>query len=417
MLLFFDKDTTILFANRKKATVADLKPGRWINFKTSANLEPMGILRAKVELVVLDPPDDGKFPHHSLAISRDRKWIATVGMTFGVAPPVIRVVLVDAETSQVVRELECDTHPVNKLVFSPDGKLLYGGDDRFNSDNSFSHWNGHLFVWDLATGKCVQEMSGVWALSPDGKHLATVTNFVDIDPGMGLREALAPAFTLQVFDTTTWRQVARLYQENTTMPALCFSPDGKTLALSVRPYDIRLWDWQAGKDRLRIEATKWKEATEKMWGAGWVPYLEFSPDGSLLASMTDYMPYQSETPRKIDLWNVSTGKLVRSLEVGHSRPSYLTFTPKGDQFAMIEQVKTFRLVDAVSGKTTKEFASVGVGGTWEGLAPALYRHGPAPEQCPKQHRFFSSCGTSQVAPATKPANCLKNLEGNRGSLD
>ncbi len=373
MLLLFDKDTTIIFADRKKATVADLKPGRWISFKNRANLEPMGISRARVELVVLDLPDDGgKFPVNSLAVSRDRKWIATVGTTFGVAPPVIRVVLVNAETSQVVRELECDAIPINKLVFSPDGKLLYGGVDLFNYGNHFFHGIGALLVWDVATGKSIKEMGGVWALSPDGRHLALVNNFVDIDPGHEGRKAMPPSFTLQVLDTTTWKQVARLYEENATMPALCFSPDGKTLALSVRPYDIRLWDWQAGKDRLRIEATKWKEATTKMWGDGCVPYLEFSPDGSLLASMTDVLPEYYEMPRKIDLWDASTGKLVRSLEVGQYRPLYLTFTPKGDQFALIEQAK-FRLVDDVSGKTTKEFnCQVG---SWVGLAPALYRDG------------------------------------------
>src|SRR5262249_11172446 len=166
----FDKDTTILFADGKKATVADLKPGRWISFKNKANLEPMGILRARVERVVLDPPDDGKFPHNSLAVSRDRKWIATVGWTFGLAPPVIRSVLVNAQTGQVVRELECETHAINKLVFSPDGKLLYGGIDPFNFMDHFSHAHGRLLVWDVATGKRVQELTaGSWALSPDGK--------------------------------------------------------------------------------------------------------------------------------------------------------------------------------------------------------------------------------------------------------
>ena len=389
MLLLFDKDTTIIYANRKKATVADLKPGRWISFKNSANLEPMGISRARVELVVLDQADEGKFPIHWLAVSRDRKLIATVGITSRyVAPPVIRVVLVNVEASQVMRELECDTNPINKLIFSPDGKLLYGGFDPFNSGDHFYHWNGRLFVWEVATGKCIKEMTaGLWALSPDGKNLATVENWVDDDPGgkMPPRKATPPTFTLQIFDATTWKQVARLQEENATMPALCFSPDGKTLALSVRPYDIRLWDWQAGKDRLRIEATKWKEATKAMWGVGWVPFLEFSSDGSLLASMTDLLPEYYEKPRKIDLWDASTGKLVRSLEVGQYRPSCLTFTSKGDQIAMIEQAK-FRMIDAVSGKTTKEFK--GRVGNGLSLAVALYRHGLAPEQAPKAAPVF-----------------------------
>jgi WD40 repeat protein len=227
--------------------------------------------------------------------------------------------------------------------------------------------------------------AGLWALGPDGKFLATATNFVDIDPGFQKRKALPSTFSLQVCETTTWKQIAWRHEENATMAALCYSPDGKTLALSVRPYDIRLWDWQAGKDMLRIAATKWDEGTEKMWGAGWVPYLEFSPNGSLLASMTDLLPEYFEKPRKIDLWNTSTGKLARSLEVGQHRPLFLTFTPNGDQIAFIEK-PNFRIIDAVSGKTTKEFKCQV--GSWVGLAPALYRHGLAPEQAPKAAPVF-----------------------------
>jgi WD40 repeat protein len=334
-----------------------------------------GVIRKRAELVVLDPPDDdGKFPHYSLAVSRDRKMIATVGVTYGVGPPAYRVLLVNAETSQVVRELECDTTPVGYLAFSPDGKLLYGG-------------VGCLLVWDVATGKSIRQMAGLWALSPDGKHLAIVHNFVDEDPGIEVppRKALPPSFGLDVFDTTNWKRVARLVEENATMAALCFSPDGKTLALSVRPYDIRLWDWRAGKDRLRIAATKWNEATEKKWGAGCVPYLEFSPDGSLLASMTDVAPEYYETPRKIDLWNPSTGKSVRSLEVGQYRPSHLTFTPKGDQIAMY-QLGKIKVVDSTSGKEMKGFKCQV--GSWIGLAPALYRYGLTPEHAPKAAPVF-----------------------------
>jgi hypothetical protein len=151
-------------------------------------------------------------------------------------------------------------------------------------------------------------------------------------------------------------------------------------------------NWQAGKDTLRIEPTKWDEATTKMWGQGDVPYLEFSPDGKLLASMTDLMPEYYKIPRKIDLWDTSTGKLVRSLEVGQYRPLYLTFTPRGDQIAMaIPQETRFRLIDSVSGKISKEFkCAVGV---WIGMAPALYRHGLAPEQAPKAMAVFQRLWT------------------------
>src|SRR5262249_44466865 len=63
MIPYFDKNTEITFKDGKKATAADLKPGRWISFKSAEKLEPMGIYRSRVAQVVLDAPDDGKFPH------------------------------------------------------------------------------------------------------------------------------------------------------------------------------------------------------------------------------------------------------------------------------------------------------------------------------------------------------------------
>ena len=112
-----------------------MKPGRLIWFKE-------GLQKELAELVVLEQPDDGKwqppvkasweenvkFPMGSLTVSRDGKLIAAVGATYAIDRisilPVYRVLLVDAETSRVVRKLECDSLAMNKLVFSPDGKRL-----------------------------------------------------------------------------------------------------------------------------------------------------------------------------------------------------------------------------------------------------------------------------------------------------
>jgi hypothetical protein len=167
-----------------------------------------------------------------------------------------------------VRELPCHTSLVNKLVFSPDGKVLYTGSDADKASYFAYHSNGPLFVWDVDTGKRLKEMSaGLWDLSPDGKRLAIVENWIDIDSGFRIDDPKPKpsTFTLQVLDTTTWKELSRLHEKNAVMSTLRFSPDGKTLALSVPNYSIRLWDWQARKETLRFEATKLDEATTKMW--------------------------------------------------------------------------------------------------------------------------------------------------------
>src|SRR5579862_8150944 len=327
------------------------------------------------------------FPLNSLTVSGDRKLLAVVHPTYQAgALPEYKIVVVDVATGKVIRELESYAARVKKLVFSPDSKLLYAGIHPTVGDNFFPPRNGALIVWDLDTGKRQKEMStSLWDLSPDGKRLAVVDNWVDIDPGFQRRKREPSRFTLQVVDTATWKDVARLQEKNdVNVRALRFSPDGKTLALSVPPYSIRLWEWQAGKETQRIEATKWDEATMKLWGEGQFPILEFSPDGTMLASITDLLPDYYVQPRKIDLWQASTGKLVRSLVAEQYRPQLLAFTPKGDQLALATSPIFFRLLDVATGKTLQEFSRNAV----SDLAVELYRQGLTPEQAPQAPDLF-----------------------------
>ena len=157
MLLHFDSDTTIVYADRKKATVADLKPGRWISFKGTKQ-EPEGVLRDRAELVVLDLPDDGKpqpfrmlfdrhvnFPVNSLTVSRDGKMLATVGVTRRIPAGISN------------RSRGCRDQP---------GRARTGM--RYSSGQQAGLFAGRqaalrrlrFFVWDVATGKCLKELPG-----------------------------------------------------------------------------------------------------------------------------------------------------------------------------------------------------------------------------------------------------------------
>jgi WD40 repeat protein len=317
------------------------------------------------------------FPLTGLAFSRDGKQLASLGATyaFGVQPQ-YRIVIASVATGKVVRELPMHTTLVNKFVFSPDGKVLYAGlNPRFTS----GFGRGPLVAWDVETGKQLKEMAATaWDLSSDGKRLAIVENFVDEDPGFEGREPLPSTYTLQVLNTTTWQQVSRLHEKNAVMSALRFSPDGKTLALSVPNYSIRLWDWQAGKETLRFEATKLDEEAAKLWGPGKVNVIEYSPDGTLLATITEAPPDEHAVSLKIDLWDTSSGKLVRSLEGTKTRPTIVAFTPKGDRLAVAAYWNHFRLLDVGTGKLLKEMHRSGSAD----MAAALYRDGMTPEQQP-----------------------------------
>ena len=96
--------------------------------------------------------------------------------------------------------------------------------------------------------------------------------------------------------------------------SVAFSPDGKTLASGSRDNTIGLWEVSSGRLIRSFEGH----------GSG-INSVAFSPDGKTLASGSD-----DET---IKLWEVSSGRLIRSFE-GHSNwVESVAFSPDGKTLA------------------------------------------------------------------------------------
>ncbi len=319
------------------------------------------------------------FPLTSLVFSRDGKMLASVEATF--APGALgsyRTILVDVATGQRLHELATHSELVNQIAFAPDNKRVCTG-SRLHDGGIASRMGTGLVVWDTATGKPVKELQAqVWDLSPDGKTLAIADNFVDIDPGINKGDDIKPlpsTFTLRLLDTTTWKEIAQRKETNLTLSILRFAPDSKMLALALSDYTIRLWDWQANKETKRITAPK---VDPQKWAGGAITHLAFNHDGTRLASVTDTV-FFNEIPRKVDVWDVPSGKSVQTLTGPRYPITSLAFTPRGDQLAVAGRQNYFNLFDVASGEKRKDSERPGLAE----LAVALYRVGLAPEQAPK----------------------------------
>ena len=116
--------------------------------------------------------------------------------------------------------------------------------------------------------------------------------------------------------------------------SVTFSPDGKTLASGSSDTSIRLWDVRTGKV-LRTLAGH----------TGSVYSVDFSPDGKKIVS--------GSQDASIQVWDVNSGKALRTL-TGYAAPVYsVAFSPDGKTVAGGSRDKTNRLWDVDNGRVLR----------------------------------------------------------------
>jgi len=121
-----------------------------------------------------------------------------------------------------------------------------------------------------------------------------------------------------------------------TVHSVAFSPDGKTIASAHNDSTIHLWDVKTG--RLIRSFTG---------HTGHVPVIVFSPDGKTLAG--------GSPDQTVKLWDVSSGRFLRAFK-GHSDSIYsLAFSPNGKTIASGSNDRTVKLWDVSSGRSIHTF--------------------------------------------------------------
>lgn len=200
----------------------------------------------------------------------------------------------------------------SSVLFSNDGKTIATVRTEGKKD-------GALQLWECGTGSLLWTANppakSVLAFAPDDKTLAGIT----------------PSYGLVLWDVQAGRVKQTMTRQMHVVFTAAFSPNAKivasggtgesdsggySLSISGHPGEVNLWDAETG----RLLHTL-KGHTNP------VVDIAFSPDGRLIAS--------ASLDRTVKVWDVQTGNLQRTLNVGESGwgTSSVAFSPDGKTLA------------------------------------------------------------------------------------
>ncbi len=196
------------------------------------------------------------------------------------------------------------------VAFSPDGKLLVSAGG--------SHGDDTMRLWEIPSGRqrdiFTKRNTRIrnLAFSPDGKTVATSSSY---RPNKRGNQRYIPDETVELWDITTGNRRVILKTADIVF-CLEYSPDGKTLLISVAGLEGRILLWNVASQRFRAAL-----------GNGSLPFclpfsddVAFSRDGTTLATTNE---------GSIVLWDTKTWE-QRAVLKRHKGPvDTLTFSPDG----------------------------------------------------------------------------------------
>ncbi|QDT24952.1 WD domain, G-beta repeat [Gimesia panareensis] len=249
-----------------------------------------------------------------MAASTDGKNLATV---VG-----YEVQLRDPTTGQVKNKWTTDKRLL-PLAFSPDGETVAAG---ITGGGPFGgrgkKVSGGVQFWDAEHGTLKRSLADdkqttYIRYSLDGRYLATSSNDGPV----------------KLWDPTTG-ELIRIFAGR---GQVAFSLDGRLIACAAsRPYplknktadDIKLYNIQTGK---LMQTLASGDHTEESW----VLWVAFSPNGHLIAS--------ASWDGTVKLWDVTTGKLQKTITEHKGGVVCCEFAPDGNTLATGSEDKTLRL--------------------------------------------------------------------------
>ncbi|WP_276328684.1 MULTISPECIES: WD40 repeat domain-containing serine/threonine protein kinase [Streptomyces violaceusniger group] len=185
------------------------------------------------------------------------------------------------------------------------------------------------------------------AMSPDGKILAS-----ERDPDDGDDESYT-----DLWDVGTQKEIAALPgpdDHGSWVRDLQFSPDGTTLASAneSRYSAVTLWDVATHKGAdLAFRAADYNDSTPH------ITSVEFSPDGSTLASVNEVEDDYGKHWHTITLWNVKSRRSVVTIKENAKDVTAVTFSADGKTLSGVDKDGNVHLWSDPSGRSVTRATS------------------------------------------------------------
>ena len=250
----------------------------------------------------------------TVAVTEDGSLAAVARSSGGSSKRYSRVDLWDTQTGELQRTITGFDGPIWSMTFSKDARSLITVSTEYRDSKiqgSVKNRNEKIFAelkwWNVETGEFVRKVplaeEGVTSVqatwSPDGNAIAVIERYARRQlTQLGIPGAI-----------------------NTPLPFPTFE--------MVQEVDLKLLDAETGERRVKVDDVDKSFFGRAVWIFGRLEDPVFSPDGKTMAAIFG---------EDVVVWNVETGKKVRTLKKFSGWPSTIAFSPD-NRFLAVASIK------------------------------------------------------------------------------
>ncbi len=262
---------------------------------------------------VLTEHEDGV---RSISISLDGQMLASSSNDRTVR-------LWNIDTGECLKVLHGHKNVVFAVTFSPDGNLL-----------ASSGIGQKVRLWNIDTGECLKVFQG---------H-SNMVNSVAFNSQGNLLASGSYDQSVKLWHVSTYQCVKTWQGYSNQSLSVTFSPDGQTLVSGGQDQKVRLWDIKTGQVIKTLHDH-----------TNWVLSVAFSPitPNSIIKGRGGGILASASGDKTIKLWNINTGKVIRTLWGHEAVVRSIAFTADGQILASGSEDGTIRLWEVNRGETWK----------------------------------------------------------------